>query len=150
MAATPTRLAVWIVCIAAFCGAVVTYRALPHDFRPGPDHPGWPLRYATLAASLRNETTVMLVSDDDGGTAGYKAFRAQFVLSPLLIERRPALDRVRMRQLAERPLILDASSAASLDAMSERIKALAEGSGLGVDVERVHRTLALVRARGPQ
>lgn len=147
MAVSKSRRVVGVVCLAALCGGVVSWRALPHEFRPGPNHPGWAQHYGALAHSLRNETKAVIVTDDEGGTPPYKVFRAQFALAPLLIEWRQNLDSVDIGRLAEAPLILDASSIESLAAMSEHVTELADLSGVEIEFERVRRTLALARLR---
>lgn len=140
------RVVSWIVCLAALCGAGVTYSTLPHDFDPGPNHPGWLQRYEALKDHVGPAPEVMLVADDSGGTPRYKVFRAQFVLAPAVIRGR-SLDSLDIRRLDSMPLVLDASSTASLDDMVRDVRGRAARRGIEVSVERALRTLAVVRSR---
>lgn len=140
-------LLVWAASLAAVAGAVATVRSLPFGFQPGTEHPGWVARYSEADPSLAGESRALFVADDPEGTPKYKLFRAQFVLSPTVLQDRSSLEKVRPHHLLVTPLLLDASSAQSLEAMIEQLQRAAATGRVEVVVERLPRRLAVVRAR---
>jgi hypothetical protein len=145
--AKPARPFFWIACLATLCGSVVGLTRLPWGFDPEEDHPGWLHRYEAVSAPLGSASAALFVSDDQGGTAKYKLFRAQFALAPVVVLDRNRLEVVSIRHLLNRPLIFDGSSPRSVDKAVADLSRRAGEMGLAIEVERLPRSLAVVRAR---
>lgn len=146
----PSGILLRAVCVAAICGSLAGLSRLPYDFEPGRHHPGWIRRYEVLTEPLRGERAALLVSDDQGGTPKYKAFRAQFTLAPVVIQYRDRLATVDLAHVLGTPLVIDASSPASADEMVAELERRARRDGVELIVRRLPFNLVVVRARvGP-
>lgn len=142
------RILLWTAAAAALAAGERTVAGLPFAFDPGPDHPGWVARYGELAGRLGDAPRALFVADDPEGTPKYKLFRAQFVLGPTVFQDRSSIEKVRPGLLLSVPLVLDGSSAESLERILARLRERAVEERVELIVDRYPRWLAVVRARG--
>jgi len=141
-----SRLALGAACLAIVVGGWLSVLGLPWGYAPPTPNPQWEARYQSLLPLLAGEPRVLfLQQEDDAGV--HRLFRAQFVLGPAVIEERATLDKVQIRQLLLRPLILDFRQPRALKRALARLQAAAERERLELAVERPLPQLAVVRAR---
>jgi hypothetical protein len=141
-----SRLAIAAACVAIVIGGWLSVLGLPWEFVPPTPNPQWEARYESLLPLVAGEPRVLfLQQENDAGV--HRLFRAQFVLAPAVIEERATLDKVQIRQLLLRPLILDFREPGALKAALASLRATAERERLELAVERPLPQLAVVRAR---
>jgi hypothetical protein len=141
-----SRLAIGAACLSIGIGGWLSIRGLPWGYVRSTPKPQWEMRYESLLPLLAGEPRVLfLQQENDPGV--HRLFRAQFVLGPAVIEERATLDKVQIRQLLLRPLILDFRQPRALKRALGRLQAAAERERLELAVERPLPQLAVVRAR---
>jgi hypothetical protein len=138
-----SRLLYVLVCVAIVAGVWLGGRDLPWDFEPTDPAPLWSARYEAIAPQVADWKRMYFVPEDPG--EGYRLFRAQFVLAPLVLDR-TTLDDVPVDRLATRPLLLDYQSPKALRLALRRLERRAAAAGVGLDTETVGK-MTLVRGR---
>jgi len=132
------------VCLAIAAGGWQGSRRLPWNFEPPERHPRWAARYEALAPLVADSPRVLFVQEDNR-RGSHRLFRAQFVLSPSVIEQRSTLAKVWVRQLTRQPLILDYRSHRKLRAALRALEQRATKAGLELRYKKVGH-FAVVRA----
>jgi len=146
MPATLTRVLFVASCAAILFSGWLGYADLPWGFEAREGHPSWVGRYDSLSAPLAGEPEAVYIQEQRQG-GSHRYFRAQFVLLPVIVQRRPGIESIDFRQLENTPVILDFHSKKGLRDTLRSLTSAAQEAGFELEVERGRGHLALARAR---
>lgn len=119
---------------------------LPWQARGDGIAPDWAARYAVLLPELTGETQVMLLHGCGPDRCRHRAYRAQFVLAPTVVQERSTVEVVKMHHLRQRPLILDFQNRGAMQRALRSLRQEARARDLELEVRAFPRHVALVRA----